>query len=347
MACSFAADLPAIARAAVAAPSADNRHCFELRATADRLLLFGDARHVADPYHKRVLNHVSFGAVVENVVIRAARLGHQASVTWFPDPGRPALIAELRLSSADPLESALDSAIAARHTNRRVRYTGPGLANEDLRRIQAQVGSIDGVTLHLLDSAAKRAQLLRLVRIAEAERFNTRALHEDLFSAVRFDVGWKATAETGLPPGALGVEAGMRSAFGLLRHWPLMNVLRQIGLHHVLAFRAASLPCRLAPHCGVLTTCLPIERGALAVGMALERIWLVATSLGLAFQPFAGAALLSLADYREVPVRTGERLRNGWLEITTETPIMVFRLGHADAPMVRTGRLPPESVLRS
>lgn len=339
-------DLSSILQAAVAAPSADNRHCFELSAAPDSLLLFGNEAHRSDPFHRRVLNLISFGAVVENMVIRAARLGYRATVSWMPDAARPSLIAELRLATIEPVATPLDAAIAGRHTNRRVGFSGPTLSDAELARLRSLVSTIDGVSLAFLDSREQRARLLRLVRIAEAERFNTRALHENLFSAVRFDVGWHATADTGLPPGALGVEPGVRWAFAQLRHWPVMNALRRFGIHHALGVRAAALPCRFAPHCGVLTTRLPIERGAVAVGMALQRIWLTAESLGLAFQPLAGSALLALPEYRDVPVQTGERLRRGWRELTDEMPLMVFRMGHAKRPEIRTGRQPPESVLR-
>ncbi len=99
--------------------------------------------------------------------------------------------------------------------------------------------------------------------------------------------------------------------FAQLRRWPLMNMLRHAGVHHALGFRAGYLPCRLAPHRGVLTTSLPVQQGAALVGRALERLWLEAERRDLAFQPFAGAALLALPEYEEVPEKTGKRLREG------------------------------------
>ena len=179
-------------------------------------------------------------------------------------------------------------AIPRRHTNRRVIFSGPQLTEGELAQFRELLNGIDGVTLAFFDSGRQRAELLRLMRIAETERFNTRALHEELFSSVRFDVGWHASAEEGLPPAALGVEPGVRWAFTQLRHWPLMNALRHLGFHHPLGFRAAYLPGRFAPHRGVLTTSLPIERGALAVGVALQRIWLEAERRGLRSSPLPG-----------------------------------------------------------
>lgn len=320
------------------APSADNRHYFNVRTSPDCILLFGTDAYLAAPYHRRILSLISFGAVAENMTIRAARLGYRAELRWLPDAARPSLVAELRLTKGTVAESELDAAIPGRHTNRRILFSGPRLSEAELARFSQRLDGIEGVRLAFFDSGRQRAKLLRLIWIAEAERFNTRTLHQDLFASVRFDVGWHASAEEGLPPAALGVERGLRWAFAQLRHWPVMNALRHIGFHHALGFRAGYLPCRLAPHCGVLTTRLPIERGALSAGRALERVWLEAQSGGLAFQPLVGSALLALPQYTDVPEVTGERLRKGWKELTDETPMMVFRLGRANPPATRTSR---------
>ena len=334
-----------IVEAAVLAPSADNRHCFELQLSDERILLFGNRAYASAPFHRKVLALVSFGAVVENVRIRAAFLGYEARVHWMPDAADASLIAELRLAKTECTEHALDAAIPRRHTNRRLAYHGPRLSAPELAGLSKAVASIEGVSLHFMDSPTSRAKLLRLLRIAETERFNTPSLHEELFSAVRFDVGWHRSVEEGLAPCALSVEPGMRWAFRQLGRWPVMNLLRVLGFQHVLGFRAAYLPCRLAPHCAVLTTTLPLDRGALAVGMALQRIWLQAASSGLALQPFAAPALLALPDYVDVPSITRNRLRDAWPALLADTPVMVFRMGFATPPRGRSGRPAPSAFI--
>lgn len=336
-----------IVEAAVLAPSADNRHCFELHLSDERVLLFGNRAYASAPFHRKVLALVSFGAVVENVRIRAAFLGYQARINWLPDAADASLIAELRLSQGESTEHALDSAIPRRHTNRRLSYHGPGLSEPELALLSNALGSIEGVSLHFMDSPTGRTKLLRLLRIAEAERFNTRSLHQELFSAVRFDVGWHETVEEGLAPCALSVEPGMRWAFRQLGRWPVMNLLRALGFHHALGFRAAYLPCRLAPHCAVLATTLPLERGALAVGMALQRIWLRAASSGFALQPFAAPALLALPGYVDVPSATRDTLRDAWRGLLADTPVMVFRMGFAKSAEGRSGRPMPTAFMRT
>lgn len=343
----FEDDLISIMHAGVLAPSADNRHCFRFQATDDGIGLHVGDDYVGAPFHRKTLHRISLGAVVENMVVRAACLGYTAEAEWLPEPEAPGLVAYLRLRAAPPVDHPLDVAIERRHTNRRLWYAGPALQPEALAGFGRLIADIPGVSLSFFDAEPQRSQLLRLMWLAESERFAVKSMHEDLFSAVRFDVGWHTSAAEGLPPGALAIEPGMRWAFAQLRHWPLMNVLRLVGVHKLLGLRAAYLPARLAPHRGVLSTERPLHEGAPAVGRALQRIWLEAARLELAMQPLAGAALLALADYREVGQATRELLRQGWAALTDQTPLLVLRLGHASTPDVRTGRPSLDHALRA
>lgn len=246
------------------------------------------------PEHRRIMSLVAIGAAVENVKLRAGRLGFETKVCWFPDSGNPGLVAEIDVdrlpqTRVDPIEVAIER----RRTNRRVRFRGPPLSQGELGALSAEATGIDGIQLHWFDSPETRKQILRLVRLAETERFRSRELHEELFSAVRFDIGWTASSDDGFPPGSLEVEAWMRPMFRGLRHWRVLRLLRTVGMHHALGLRAAYLPCRLAPHVGALTTSLDLASGALTAGAVFERIWLRTTLLGAELQPFAASAVLS------------------------------------------------------
>jgi len=329
-----------IIAAGILAPSADNRHLLRFEIVDDAIRLWGTAEFEAAPFHRRVLSLISLGAVLENMVLRAARLGLDAGEVSSA-PGSPAApLAELRFSAAQARTSALEAAIPDRHTNRRVLYRGPALSREQQRQMEEDVQTVGGVRLLWLDAPELRRQALRLVTSAEAERFRSRPLHEDLFSGIRFDVGWRASAPEGLPPGSLEIEPPMRPMFAALRHWGLMRILTGFGVHRMIGLRAAYVPCRTAPHVCALATTLPApDRGAIAVGHALQRLWLRATGLGFAVQPLAASALLALDGYREVDDRVRARLAAGWRPICADgLPLMVLRMGHARPASVRAGR---------
>jgi hypothetical protein len=328
-----------IIEAGILAPSADNRHMLRFQVVGDTVRLLADARFETAPFHKRILALISLGAVVENMVLRSASLGLHAEEMWpGADPsGKPIVL--LRFSPTQARASELGAAIAERHTNRRLLFRGPALSGGQQRQVEQDVESVGGVQLLWLDAPELRRQALRLVTMAEAERFRSRPLHADLFSGIRFDVGWRASSTEGLPPGALEIELPMRPLFTMLRHWSVMRPLTVFGVPQFISLRGAYGPCWMAPHLCVLATSLGLERGPIAVGRALERVWLRAACLGLAFQPFAASALLALDGYREVDERIRRGLVDGWRRICPDAlPLMVFRMGHARPVSLRTGR---------
>ena len=297
--------------------------------------------------HRRILGLLSLGAVVENMVLRAGEFGMATQTTWsfVNGDGR---IAKLAFQTAAPVVGGLATAITTRHTNRRM-YRGPAMTDGELSDLTGEVGASQGVRLIWLQGAARR-RAQGLIWRAESERFLRRRLHDEIFSSIRFDLSWRETAQWALPPGALEIEVPMRPMFKALRHWALMRPLSWIGVHHLVGMRAGWLPCWQAPALGVLVTPLPVEVGAVAVGAALERLWLRATLLDLALQPLAASAVLPLQSSADCGASDELRsaLTAGWQTIAPgATPLMVFRIGRATPPGVRTSRKPVEEYAYS
>ena len=334
-----------ILEAGLLAPSADNRHMLRFQVGESHIHLLGSPEFEAAPFHRRILALTSLGAVVENMLLRAGVLALRAEVSWGQAPTSP--LATLQFSPGPALRSELEDAIPRRCTNRRVLFRGPRVSTEQQEGITAEAEDLQGVRLLWLDTSELRQQALRLITLAESERFRSEPLHKDLFSSIRFDVGWRATVTEGLPPGALEIEPPMRPLFRALQPWSTMRPLSVLGVHRIIGLRAAYAPCRMAPHLCILATTLDLDRGAIAVGRALERVWLRATCLDLAFQPLAASTLLALEGYREVEARVRQRLVDGWAQICPNAlPLIVFRTGHARAPTMRSGRRAVQDFLQ-
>lgn len=338
-----------IARAGILAPSADNRHVFRIGIKEATLCLWPTKEFAATTErHRRVLGLLSLGAVVENMRLRASELGFSAHAEWFLSGGTGPIV---QLSFQTPLAGPADelaTAIPNRHTNRRM-YHGPGLTEGETALLSKSVAPIEGVRLIWLQGDARR-RALGLIWRAESERFLRQRLHEELFSAIRFDLSWNETAEFALPPGALEIEAPMRPLFKALRHWALMRPLTWLGVHRLIGLRAGWLPCWQAPALGLLATSLPTDQGAVAVGEAFERLWLRATLMDLSLQPMAASAVLPLqsAADRGASGEIRSALAAGWQVIAPGvTPLLVFRMGRATAPNVWAGRKPVGEYLRS
>ncbi|HEY0856287.1 MAG TPA: hypothetical protein VGE16_04485 [Albitalea sp.] len=334
-----------ILESGVQAPSAENRHYFRFeQGPVSVRLVSTDLATWAEQPHRRALALISYGAVVENMALRAAELGQAQSQHWSPEPQRPELIAELSWRPGGNPPEALASAIARRHSNRRF-YRREPLPPSMLQRVAAAADAVAGAGVSWLDQPAERRLALQTLRIAETERFRRRALHHELFSAVRFDAGWKQPTDQGLPPGALEVELPMRAPFSAFRHWPLMRAACALGMHRTLGLRAADLPCRLAPHIGLLTVDSTHETlGWLQAGQALQRVWLAATLEGLGFQAMAAPVALALQNaggaWVSQTVQDELRARLPRLTGGVGTARMFFRIGRAAAPSVVAGRPP-------
>lgn len=136
------AEFLSLVEAAALAPSADNRREVQLEHAGRRVRLWGDQTWRSAPEHRRIMSLVAIGAAVENVKLRAGRLGFETKVCWFPDSGNPGLVAEIDVdrlpqTRVDPIEVAIER----RRTNRRVRFRGPPLS-------QGELGALGGGHRH-------------------------------------------------------------------------------------------------------------------------------------------------------------------------------------------------------
>ncbi len=332
-----------ILTAGLAAPSADNRHTIRFQVISDReVSLWGTSDYHTASYQRRALAHVSLGAVVENISIQAAAIQRSVHIrlNLESDPSRPLL--GLLFSEGAGSHADLAAWIPERHTNRALAFRGPELSAMERAEISAVVtADLPGCRLAWCGVDIDRSQVLRLVRVAEAERFRVRNQHAELFSSVRFDVGWKRTCAEGLPPGALGVEPFLRLPFRALSNWPVMRTLNLLGGHSLMGVRAGQLPCALAPDVAVVLAPDDSPASLLEAGRMFQRAWLKLTSMGRAFQPFAASALFGLRANDAVEPEFRARARDGWRRVTGEaTPVIVFRTGFAKPPMVRASRPP-------
>ena len=335
-----------ILAAGVRAPSAENMHYLRFQVLRETVGLFAtDQGSWAEHPHRRMLALLSYGAVVENMALRSAELGYALTTTWCPRPSLPDLFVELHWATTAAPPDPLHHAIENRHTNRRF-YRRAALAAETLALLRAAANVVPEAELLWLDDSTRRALALKAIRLAETERFRRRALHDELFGAVRFKLGWQRSCDEWLPPAALQVELPMRLPFALLRHWKVMRAANCLGMHLALGMRAGYLPCAMAPHIGlILSGGEGNDFGNFQAGRAFQRVWLAATSEGLALQPMAATTAL----IRQKP-------GDGWVSADTKAdlqrllatlcsgqrgvPYILFRLGRADVPSVVTERRP-------
>ena len=329
---------------AILAPSADNQHRIRFQLVDDTIRVrYTEAELPPQGGYRRVLALLSLGAVLENLTIAASRFGIGTETILLPDPTQPNLIMQIRLQDEQAVVDPLLQFIPLRHTNRRVFFHGPSMSPEDRTTLARVASPFSGCHIHWLDNPELKSQALKLMRMAEGERFRNRLLHKELFSAIHFEVGWQQSCTEGLPHSALGIERPFRHAFALLRHWPVMRLVNLVGGYRILGWRAVDLPSRLAPHLGMIAVDQIDDQTVFAAGRAFQRVWLTITQLGLVLQPIPASAIFSLrgATQEGVPGLLQKRLSQGWEDILPmKHPVMLFRVGRATPPTVTTGRNP-------
>jgi hypothetical protein len=331
-----------LVRAGVAAPSADNHHVIEFRRAGSALRLAVRPGTVVHGAHRKAFHELAFGAVVENVALTASALRRGVRIRYGTPWIDPGIIADFEFDDApDASVDPLQTAIFSRTTNRRLYARRKKATPETLADIARTATVGDEARVHWIETAADRTRLLRVVVSSERERFAHQALHRELFDAIRFDAGWNASVEQGLPPGALEVEAPFRPLFRLMRHWPVQRALNVVGASLLLGFRAAWLPAWTAPHLALISVPATGNEDWVAAGRTLQRFWLAAAMHALAFQPLAASVAIAFpaSNAFGVDQRVSESIARELSSLVGgRRVVMIARIGFAAPPSIRAGR---------
>ena len=266
----------------------------------------------SDPAGRAV--HIACGAALFNLRLAAAVAGREPLVRLLPEDAEPMLLAMLRLGGPHrpgQAEVELHAAIGDRHTNRRPfshRKVPSGVLAELL-----EAAAAEGATLHLPDHA-ETARLLYLVRDAERALLAEPGYRAELAHWVG-----GARSRDGIPGSALGPHDPGGTT-------PVRDFLTDHDQPASYAWFEEN------PQLAVLSTPGGSRADWLRAGQALQRVWLVATSHGIAACP--------LTQPLETP--------DAWLVLDPRTgsdiPQMILRLGYG-LPVPATPRRPVSDIL--
>lgn len=341
-------DVRFVLQSAVLAPSADNRLPIRFRITNGAIAVrFAGASLPRPRGYREMLLLLSVGALAENAVVGASQIGKRLRIEVPPDLRSELPLLTLASTGETTTPDPLYEQLERRQTNRSVIFRGPPLSTTEGQAIVKDCALPEG-DLHWLNNRATRASVVQHMTRAEAERFRNPTLHEELFSAIRFDVGWRTSCSDGLPPGALQIEAPARPLFQLLRHWPIARVANRLGTARVFGIRSCRLPCSLAPDLGAVTVERLDTDALVQAGRMFQRIWLELSRLGRVLQPLPAGALYALPEARNegVPQPLQRELADAWHRLFDgRHPVMFFRSGRAQPSKVRAERLPVEAHL--
>jgi nitroreductase len=289
-----------------------------------------------DPFGRERL--AGLGAAIHNMALASTRLGRLATVRLLPDPESPIHVARLELDTAaagSPPPHPLLAAIGRRHTHRGL-WTGAALSAEDTAAL-LNFPRPPEIAVHLFSAASPDGQ-----RLAALTSDATQAITEDaaLMDAshrwFRHSRAEQDRLKDGLTLATSGVSPLIAAAGAML---PPMSAKTE-GQYWLDATREVHLPS--ASLFGVISARDPWDRRqALLVGMAWQRLHLIATSLGLVAQPLN--QLPEMIDRQRALGQPASFLNSA--SRLPGVPTFAFRIGHAEAPAKPSLRRPVSQVI--
>jgi nitroreductase len=248
------------------------------------------AVHVIHPHRSPLLhdidNHatlISFGAVLENIVIAARSAGRPSSIEYFPEDGNPYFVAELRFEEASPTPAdPLADAIPKRRTTRSP-FTRRPLDRETAVALRSVIAGDDRLRLHLVDAPFEKRELSDLLIRAERIMWGNLATRRTLLSRM---------GSGDLPPDQV--------VGGRWRRWWVEHLLRRrwrdkINPYFLLRNVSRRKILVRTSHIGVVSLAECEPRAYLDAGRAIQRMWLELTARHASVEPLCDIIGLMMA----------------------------------------------------
>lgn len=344
-------ELHELIRAATLAPSPDNNQpwLFEQQLDGELLLLHDRSRALPSDVND-MFSMIALGAALENLCLAAGQRGWRTLVRhpedFRPDAEGREVVAAVRFAEEgkrDPLAAFIEQRVTCRKP-----YSRQPVAEDALHKLEASIAGQAGLNMHWISDRPRIRKLAWLVAAADRLRFEHQPFHAELYRQLRFTPQEAEATRDGLdvrclelPPGAVGV-------LRWLREWPRMRMLNRLGLSRLMSLASAVQVWRTGT-IGLLTTADVSRHGYLQAGRALQRTWLTATKLGLAFHPLGSLPIVLSQRTRgaagDWPPRSRQRFEGLARRFEALFPhaagqglVVFFRLGEATAGSVRSLR---------
>lgn len=348
-----------ILQLAVHAPSGDNSQPWRFEVTGSVVDI-----HNLPEKDNPVLNYrqrgsyIAHGALVENIVLAAGKLGCAAEVLPFPTPANEAHTARIALRQAEVQCSPLVDCILRRHTNRRP-YRSDPLSTEQLRVLMdcvRELSSSSGISFALTQEADQKRTLAECASSIEQVILESELLHGLLFKDVVWSQAEESKRRSGMFIKTMELAPPQQLAFRMASNWTVMQTLNGVGLSRMIARQDAKLYATGAGMGVLLVRASADSRDFLLVGRAMQRIWLTATQLGLHLQPLAGLLFAAMtlenggddkfsSRHADI-IRANDRTIRETLRLGPDQQVaMMFRLGQAAPPSAVCSKKPPQVEL--
>lgn len=331
------------------APSGDNVQPWRFEWDGTRLFIYNipDIHNPHMDFEERGA-YIAHGALIENLIVAAPHYGYEITFKLFPDPLNQDLVADLEFLTSVNADEFLYPAIAERATNRH-RYRDRSLTEVERNALRSTVSGMPGTTLHFVENRTQIKSLAFAASRAELVILEDESIAGHFFQNIVWTHEEERERKAGFFVKTMEFTPIQELIFKMASKPRFMRLFRKIGLPVFIANEDAKLYSSGCVIGGVFIKDESRE-SYIAAGRALQRIWLTATSMNLAFQPLIGMSFIaykSLTGRGNLHSRHAQEMRQAYEQARSvlggeDILAFLFRIGEAPKPSVRTSRKDPQ-----
>jgi tRNA A37 threonylcarbamoyladenosine dehydratase len=346
-----------LVKAACLAPSGGNSQPWKWVFTQGRLLLI-NAFDTNSTFLgvANLPSLVAFGAAIENIILKASELSLDVHCIEFPFSNRDEVIAMFEFSksnSTEPLYPNRRACIGLRLTNRNLgkREKIDDNILQQLRNIDKE---IPGSDLRFFTHETQLDEIADVLGEVEKIRLLEDMGHSDFVNEIRWNAEENDRKKDGVDLRTLDITNAERVGLEVSRDKTIIGLLNQWnggGAFKKLTKKSIDSASAI----GVICMSGNTKADYLNGGRLLQKLWLEANVLGIAFQPVSSSVFVYARFFRNHGEGLSEKGKKSLLElrpqfekalgITAErTEIFIFRLSIADEPKVKSLRKPLEEM---
>ena len=339
------------------APSGDNLQPGRVRTTDDgeRLDVMMDSTQPPAFLDVNLeASRIAIGAFVESVRLAAASMSIDGDVELLPQStiGAPwASIGFGRGRTERP--EAIAGVLTERVTNRR-RYEPGSTTDQELRQIADAASGTEGVDVQFLTREEELGTVAEAVGISDRVRMRHRQCHHEFHEKVRWSEQQARETRDGFYVKTFEIRSHEALLLRLTRAYPVLRTVDALTGMSRIAAAVARAQVQASGAVGIVCTSSRDPAQMMRVGVALQRMWLTATMLGLAFQVLAVAPIFvrrlalggeGFSDAARKKIETVRQiLQSVCGNSQPEEIALFFRVGRAAPPSARTYRLSAEEL---
>jgi len=346
-----------ILKYAVNAPSGNNSQPWRFEVSGNKIYIYNLSARDRTPYNFRQRgSYFAHGALIENIEVVSSHYGYEVRFELFPDNNNPELISVITLEKTGVNESPLYEYLAHRATNRR-NYKITPLKNEHREIILNTAKEFNAGDFVLIEDREKIKLLSLYLGLHERLIFENHMIHDIVFSRILWSAKEAEKIRMGLDiktkfPDMPPFMLFFMRLFGV---WFFIKIINKIGFAKKIHSQSAESCTAVSGICAILIDSNS-NKNFLMAGRLFQRIWLSATMMGLSIQPVTGIPYLArrisagesggFSQNQINMIQKANENINNILDIKNKSIAMIFRIGYANKPPVKTLKLEPNIVFK-